>query len=238
MRLGSLSMSSSVPDRVRSASNAAFGAGREMERARTGSSSSWTGARVSAPGGIIVLDAMSTLVSPHAGGRISTAAGAFRGEVCGRLSRGATKLWRSSACAEGRSLGSMRKHSPRKPRALDEMPSGSVGGALAEAIWNMRAKSLERSSQGGAPVSICTTVQPRDQMSAALPCPCCRTTSGAMNCGVPSNAPLGTCPLASLLAMWLSRRHELKSASFTMPSSVTKRLPPFTSQCTIPWEWR
>jgi uncharacterized protein (DUF2344 family) len=33
--------------------------------------------------------------------------------------------------------------------------------------------------QGGFPVAISRTVHPRDQMSAAMPWPCCRITSGA-----------------------------------------------------------
>mmetsp|Transcript_44568 Transcript_44568/g.140640 ORF Transcript_44568/g.140640 Transcript_44568/m.140640 type:complete len:272 (+) Transcript_44568:536-1351(+) len=102
-------------------------------------------------------------------------------------------------------------------------------------MWNMSVTLLDISSHGGAPVSIWITVQPTDQMSAFLPCPVCRITSGAMNCGVPRRLLRGFEPPPVMLSRYLE---ELKSASLIMPSSVTRILPPLMSQCTTPLLWR
>lgn len=49
-------------------------------------------------------------------------------------------------------------------------------------MWNSSAVMLCRFKvyQGGWPVTICSTVQPTDQMSLFLVSRCCVTTSGAM----------------------------------------------------------
>ena len=53
------------------------------------------------------------------------------------------------------------------------------------AIWNNADMCVVKLDHGGRPVAISMTVQPRLQMSACLPWPVCRITSGAIQYGVP-----------------------------------------------------
>ena len=53
------------------------------------------------------------------------------------------------------------------------------------AIWKSADMCVVKLDQGGRPVAISMTVQPRLQMSACLPWPVCRITSGAIQYGVP-----------------------------------------------------
>ena len=68
----------------------------------------------------------------------------------------------------------------RKSTAEGEMPGGSGGGALEEAMWK-RAEICEvKCDHGGLPVSISTSTQPTDQTSAGKEWPVCLITSGAI----------------------------------------------------------
>jgi hypothetical protein len=79
------------------------------------------------------------------------------------------------ACAD------LLKQSIKKSLASGDRWSGSFGGPLDEAMWNMADTGCEyRLLHGGLPVAISMTVQARDQMSAGRPWPVCLMTSGAI----------------------------------------------------------
>ena len=58
-------------------------------------------------------------------------------------------------------------------------------GSVRPRAWLLKA------GQGGLPVSISSTVQATDQMSACRPAPVCLITSGAIQLGVPA---IDLCP--------------------------------------------
>ena len=72
----------------------------------------------------------------------------------------------SSSSAVGRSLGSGWKQLNRKSFALADTNSGISGCCWYMPTLNMAASGVPSSVKGGLPVSISTTVHPRDHMSA------------------------------------------------------------------------
>jgi hypothetical protein len=87
--------------------------------------------------------------------------------------------------------------------------------------------------QGGLPVAISSTVQPTDQMSAAVPRPCCRTTSGACSPG----QHMGMCQAHRLLYHSVKINSSLIAADKTLQAGRQRpaHVPaPPTIQCAEP----
>eukprot|EP00659_Diplonema_papillatum_P001734 gene1734-biopygen1713 len=86
-------------------------------------------------------------------------------------------------------------------------------------------------ANGCSPVSISSTVAPRDHTSLCLPPFSPRTVSGAIQAGVPSGVP-GFAPPLSGFARPSIVSAVPKSASLQMPRTVTSTFAPLTSRCT------
>nr|ACN28579.1 unknown [Zea mays] len=137
----------------------------------------------------------------------------------------------NSCAAVHRSRGSLAKHRAKKSLASGDIQRGASGTASVYPTRSTAAGRPSRSLHGARPVAISTTVQPSAQTSAAGPCPSPRSTSGAMNAGVPPTGRPGSAPPAAALA-------QPKSASMARPSAPTTTFRALTSPCTTERPWR
>ena len=151
--------------------------------------------------------------------------------------------------------GSLWKHLSRKSLPSSERSSGRGGSSSEQAIFLMiEAKESGKSTQGGHPWHISTTVQPRDQISEAKLCSTPCNASGAIQNGVPLKSEDEEeleVPLASILVGSCSSTESSstsfddsflakpKSAIFTdSEEEPTKMFCAFMSQWMISCAWR
>ena len=146
--------------------------------------------------------------------------------------------------------GSLWKHLSKKSLPSSERSSGRGGSSSEQAIFlMMEAKESGKSTQGGHPWHISTTVQPRDQISEAKLCSTPCNASGAIQKGVPlkSDEEELEVPRASIFVGSSTESSsdddsflaKPKSAIFTdSEEEPTKMFCAFMSQWMISCAWR
>mmetsp|Transcript_12002 Transcript_12002/g.28467 ORF Transcript_12002/g.28467 Transcript_12002/m.28467 type:complete len:248 (-) Transcript_12002:713-1456(-) len=142
-----------------------------------------------------------------------------------------TNLWLSSCFAVGRFLGSFWRQLAQKScigRLHRSFPARCGGGSrLIMKITRMGWTA----HRGGTCSAISIAEMPSDHTSTFPSYLLSWMTSGAIQCGVPTNVFL-------LDSVAVSRAATPKSASFTSPELVSRMLPHLTSRWTLPIECR